>query len=78
MWVPLVETNEFACDGADYFVKRHIDNLLSRDPEIDTIILGCTHYPILKDAIKDYLGDTLLINPGVALAMSVKEYLEKY
>ena len=55
MWVPLVENNEFDSPGADYFVKQHIDRLLAKDERIDTIILGCTHYPLLIDKIRRYL-----------------------
>jgi glutamate racemase len=47
MWVPLVENDEYDGPGADYFVKKNIDSLLSRDPQIDSVILGCTHYPLL-------------------------------
>lgn len=47
MWVALVENNESQNEGADYFIKKYIDQLLSEDPLIDTMILGCTHYPIL-------------------------------
>ena len=79
MWVPLVETNEYACDGADYFVKRHIDNLLSRDPEIDTIILGCTHYPILIEKIRKYTPEGIrLVTQGAAVAASLKDYLHRH
>ena len=79
MWVPLVETGEFDCDGADYFVKRHIDNLLSRDPQIDTIILGCTHYPILIDKIRKYVPEGVnLVTQGAAVASSLKEYLQRH
>ena len=46
MWVSLVENNEYQSEGADYFVKQHINRLLDKDPMIDTIILGCTHYPL--------------------------------
>lgn len=79
IWVPLVETNEFNSEGADFFVKRHIDNLLARDREIDTIILGCTHYPILIDKIKKYVpkGVTLLTQ-GTAVAASLKDYLQRH
>ena len=45
MWVPLVENKEYDGDGADYFVKKYIDTILQKDPDIDTLILGCTHYP---------------------------------
>ena len=79
MWVPLVETNEYASDGADYFVKRHIDNLLSRDPEIDTIILGCTHYPILLEKIRKYTPEGVtILTQGAAVASSLKDYLERH
>lgn len=79
IWVPLVETNEFASDGADYFVKRHIDNLLARDSKIDTIILGCTHYPILIDKIKKYIPEGItLLTQGAAVAESLKRYLHRH
>lgn len=79
MWVPLVETNEYASDGADYFVKRHVERLLERDPEIDAIILGCTHYPILLDKIRKYTPESVnLITQGAAVASSLKRYLENH
>lgn len=79
IWVPLVETNEYASDGADFFVKRHIDNLLARDSKIDTIILGCTHYPILIDKIRKYLPEGInLITQGAAVAASLEDYLSRH
>lgn len=79
LWVPLVETNEYASDGADYFVKRHVERLLERDPEIDAIILGCTHYPILLDKIRKYTPESVnLITQGAAVASSLKRYLENH
>lgn len=54
MWVPLVENNEYDGPGADYFVKKRIENLMIRDPQIDSIILGCTHYPLLLNKILKY------------------------
>ena len=48
MWVPLVENHEFNSDGADYFVRQHLDRILAADPLIDTLILGCTHYPFCR------------------------------
>jgi glutamate racemase len=79
IWVPLVETNEFASDGADFFVKRHIDNLLARDSRIDTIILGCTHYPILIDKIRKYVPEGInVLTQGVAVAESLKDYLQRH
>lgn len=79
IWVPLVEMNEFASDGADFFVKRHIDNLLARDSKIDTIILGCTHYPILLDKIRKYVPQEItVLTQGSAVASSLKEYLNRH
>lgn len=79
MWVPLVETGEYRSAGADYFVKRHIDNLLSRDPEIDTLILGCTHYPLLIDKIKQYIPDGVrIVTQGAAVAESLRSYLLRH
>lgn len=79
MWVPLVETGEHKSDGADYFVKRHIDNLFARDPEIDTIILGCTHYPLLIDKIKQYIPEGVrIVTQGAAVAESLKNYLRRH
>lgn len=79
MWVPLVETNEHKSDGADFFVKRHIEHLLSRDSEIDTIILGCTHYPMLLDKIRKYTPEGItLLTQGSAVAASLKDYLQRH
>ena len=79
IWVPLVEMNEFASDGADFFVKRHIDNLLARDSRIDTIILGCNHYPILLDKIRKYVPQEItVLTQGSAVASSLKEYLNRH
>ena len=55
MWVPLIENNEHNSPGADYFVKLYIDRLMNKCSQIDTVILGCTHYPILLEKIKKYL-----------------------
>ena len=79
LWVPLVENNEVNSEGADYFVKRHVDNLLSRDTLIDTIILGCTHYPMLFDKIRQYTPDNVkLLTQGAAVAASLKDYLYRH
>ena len=79
MWVPLIENNEFDSPGADYFVKKYIDELLSKDPEIDTLILGCTHYPLLMNKIKEFLpkGITLFAQ-GEHVAESLKDYLFRH
>lgn len=79
MWVPLVENNEFASEGADYFVKKYIDGLLSQDPEIDTLILGCTHYPLLLDKIRRFTPSHIrLVAQGEYVARSLKDYLSRH
>ncbi len=79
MWVPLVENNEFDKPGADYFVKDSISKLMSKDPLIDTIILGCTHYPLLLDKIKKYCPDNVTIIPqGKYIAESLEDYLNRH
>lgn len=79
MWVPLVENNEFDKPGADYFIKQHIDNLLKKDDEIDTIILGCTHYPLLINKIKQFLPEGItVISQGKYVADSLKDYLNRH
>ncbi|MDL2224137.1 glutamate racemase [Bacteroidales bacterium OttesenSCG-928-M06] len=79
MWVPLVENGEYDQPGADYFVKKHIDSLLALDPQIDTIILGCTHYPLLENKIRYYLPqDISLISQGKYVAQSLGDYLRRH
>ena len=79
MWVPLVENYEYDGPGADYFVKKSLDHLMSRDPQIDCLILGCTHYPLLMDKIKKYIPSGVRIMPqGDYVASSLKCYLERH
>lgn len=79
MWVPLVENSEHESDGADYFVRQHLDNLLAKDPLIDTIILGCTHYPLLLPKIEKYVPSHVRVLPqGTYVANSLKEYLQRH
>ena len=79
MWVPLVENNEYHTLGADYFVKQHIDNLLYKNKKIDTIILGCTHYPLLLPKIKRFLPDDItIVSQGEYVAESLKDYLKRH
>lgn len=79
MWVPLVENNEYDSPGADYFVRKRIDELLRRDPKIDTIILGCTHYPLLLDKILKYTPRGVRIVPqGEYVANSLRLYLSRH
>lgn len=79
IWVPLVENGEAQSEGADYFVRRHIDNLLAKDDKIDTIILGCTHYPILYDKIRQYTPEHIrVVTHGEYVARSLANYLERH
>ncbi len=78
-WVPLVEYNEADSPGADYFVKKRIDQLLRMDPEIDTIILGCTHYPLLLPKIHKYIPRGIrIISQGEYVADSLQKYFEQH
>lgn len=79
MWVPLVENNESQNEGADYFIRKYIDQLLSKDPEIDTMILGCTHYPILLPKIQKYTPKHIrIVAQGEYVAESLKDYLSRH
>lgn len=79
MWVPLIENNEYSTEGADYFVKKHINNLLARDHEIDTILLGCTHYPLLLNKIKQVVPpEIMVIEQGSIVAEGLKDYLQRH
>ena len=78
-WVALVEYNESDSPGADYFVKKRIDQLLQKDPDIDTIILGCTHFPLLMPKILKYTPPGITIVPqGEYVASSLKDYLKRH
>ena len=78
-WVPLVEYNEADSPGADYFVKKRIDQIMRLDPQIDTLILGCTHYPLLMPKILKYLPAGVRVVPqGEYVAESLKSYLERH
>lgn len=79
IWVPLVENGEALSPGTDYFVRRHIDNLLAKDSEIDTIILGCTHYPILFDKIRRYTPEHVqVVTQGEFVARSLTDYMKRH
>jgi glutamate racemase len=79
IWVPLVENNEYQSPGADYFVKKHIDNLLQKDNAIDAILLACTHYPLLMDKILQYVPKGVsVISQGHIVAASLKAYLQSH
>lgn len=79
MWVPLVENRESDGPGANYFVKKDIDALLSQCADIDTVILGCTHYPLLVSKIKEYMPKSVhVIEQGGIVAESLKDYLTRH
>lgn len=79
MWVPLVEANEHRSPGADYFVEKNVSNLLRMSPDIDTIILGCTHYPLLVDKIRKFLPKRIkLLVQGPIVAESLANYLKRH
>ena len=79
MWVPLVENRESSGDGADYFVKKDIDLLLEECPEIDTVILGCTHYPLLIDKIDKHMPNGVtVVQQGPIVAESLANYLQRH
>lgn len=79
MWVPLIENNEYDSPGADYFVEKRIGNLMRRDPKIDSIILGCTHYPLLLNKILKYVPRGVKIIPqGEYVANSLKDYMFRH
>ncbi|MDR0431115.1 MAG: glutamate racemase [Tannerellaceae bacterium] len=79
MWVPLVENDEFDSPGVDYFVKKHIGHILSADPDIDTLVLACTHYPLLMGKIRDFLPKGItLFSQGERVAESLDDYLKRH
>lgn len=79
MWVSLVENNAATSPGADYFVKERLDTLLGADPSIDTVLLGCTHFPLLLDKIRRYTPEGVTLMPqGEYVARSLVDYLQRH
>jgi glutamate racemase len=79
MWVPLVENNEHGTEGADYFVQKHINNILGKNKDIDTLLLACTHYPLLKEKIEKHLPKNVkLLSQGEIVAHSLEDYLQRH
>jgi glutamate racemase len=79
MWVPIIENNEMDTKGADFFIKKYIQELLINDEKIDTIILGCTHYPLLIDQIKKYVPESsTILAQGKIVAESLADYLKRH
>src|ERR1700750_421368 len=78
LWVPLIENGEHDKPGADYFVKEYLDKILAQSPNIDTLLLACTHYPLLLDKINAYLPDHVTAIPqGDIVAASLVDYLKR-
>jgi glutamate racemase len=79
IWVPLVENNEIDSAGTEYFVSKNIQNLLTADPEIDSIILGCTHYPLLLPVIRKFVSANIwLLEQGKVVSSKLIEYLNNH
>jgi glutamate racemase len=79
IWVPLIENNEHLSKGADYFVKKHIDQLMRQSEKIDTVLLACTHYPLLIDKIKEYIPvGTRIVSQGEIVAAGLIDYLLRH
>ncbi len=79
MWVPIIENNKHNTDAGKLFIKEDLNELLKKDKEIDSIILGCTHYPIIKDYIESVVPKGIkVISQGAIVASKTKEYLLKH
>lgn len=79
MWVPLIENGEYNSPGADYFVQQYLDELLTAAPETDTILLACTHYPLLMDKIRKHLPAGIqVVAQGDIVANSLADYLRRH
>ncbi len=79
MWVPIVENNEIGTEGAEYFIKRHIENILKKDKNLDTLILGCTHYPLLIETIRKYVPPQIhILEQGEIVAEKLYDYLQSH
>jgi glutamate racemase len=79
LWVPLIENNEHLSVGADYFIRKNVQQLLENDTLIDTIMLGCTHYPLVEEKIKSMIPDGIsIVSQGEIVAKSLKDYLQRH
>jgi glutamate racemase len=79
MWVPLVENNEYEGHGADYFVKKNLQSIFEKGRKIDVLLLACTHYPLLKEKIEEYLPvGVKLLSQGEIVASSLRDYLKRH
>lgn len=79
LWVPLIENGEYDKPGADFFVQLYLDQIMAQSPNIDTILLACTHYPIIQDKIKAYLPEGInVVGQGDIVAKSLVDYLNRH
>jgi len=79
LWVPLIENGEYDKPGADYFVKKYLDQILAQSPDIDTLLLACTHYPLILEKIKVYLPKNIqVVSQGDIVANSLADYLNRH
>jgi glutamate racemase len=79
MWVPLIENNEIENEGAEYFIRRHINSLMDKQEKIDAVILGCTHYPLIQHKIRKYLpAHVSVVAQGPIVAEGLYDYLERH
>lgn len=80
MWVPIVENNKIGSQGADYFIENDLQQLFQKDPEIDSLILACTHYPLLMDSIRKFLpkSGVRIIEQGKIVAAKLADYLHRH
>jgi glutamate racemase len=79
LWVPLIESGEYEKPGADYFVKEYLDGIMAQSANIDTLLLACTHYPLIQDKIKEYLPENVqVVAQGDIVASSLVDYLQRH
>ncbi len=79
LWVPLIENGEYNKPGSDYFVQLYLDQIMAQSPDIDTLLLACTHYPLLYQRIKAYLPDNIkVVAQGDIVAKSLQNYLTRH
>jgi glutamate racemase len=79
MWVPLIENNEYETEGADFFIGKSLKNLMTQEAAIDTVLLACTHYPLIKEKIEAFLPpDVKVVSQGGIVAESLVDYLTRH
>jgi glutamate racemase len=79
MWVPIVENNEIGTEGAEFFIRKNIQNILEKDKNLDTLILGCTHYPLLINSIRKYVPNGInILEQGAIVAGKLVGYLHRH